>query len=70
MTDMAHLSVGFGVGVHLHQSFCHIVISVQYKIPVERNGMMSATDVMPRAKLKMSISLPARAVALHLCLAF
>jgi hypothetical protein len=30
MTDMAHLSVGFGVGVHLHQSFCHIVISVQY----------------------------------------
>jgi hypothetical protein len=30
------------------------------KIPVERNGMMSATDVMPRAKLKMSISLPAQ----------
>jgi hypothetical protein len=43
----------------------------------ERNGMMSATDVMPRAKLKMSISrtaqvffISSRAVALHLCLAF
>jgi hypothetical protein len=38
--------------------------------------MMSATDVMPHAKLKMSISLTAQvffissqAVALHLCLA-